>query len=405
MTGHPRGGPNPHGPAGAGTVDCGAMGEASQFPPGMPDSLDFDPQLGLPDTEVPPIEERPPPPSDFEQINEVASQVPPPDTPPLPEMALEPFDLDFPGFQIPPFDWGMSGVFAGICSLDQLAQTELGYGIEDQGFPEAVEEVVGDAESCEGAMSDIDPAKFAETMAAGRLAWGVAMIRERLGVDLMQMRQPRDIAVDLANRLAGRGLTLPPQVPPADPQAEAAQRALSWLPVAQLAGRLNLSAQTTQGLTYLRGAVDWLSRLRSQGTGQNFSQLNAQAAALSAVREHLNIDPTANGARAAIDQARARAEEISTRARGALGTFQAAQRQASPGVSAMMGARGVDAARNVAHGAAAGIMKGLPTSVDQVPILKRALPVLSTLSSIRQATGRSPVRRPLGPRTTRSQRA
>jgi hypothetical protein len=384
------------------------MGEASQFPPDMPGFPAFPGIEAGEDEQAPEQEseqEEHQPPSDFDQVAETASQVPPPETPPLPDAQLEPFSFGFPGMEIPPFDWGMSGVFAGICALDQLAQTELGYGIEDQGFPEAVEEVVAAAESCEGAMSDIDPAKFAETMAAGRFAWGVAMVRERLGVDLMQPRPPRDIAVDLAQRMAGRGLILPPEPPPVDPQAEAAQRAMSWLPVAQLAGRLNLSAQTTQGLTYLRGAVDWLSRLRSQGTGQSFSQLNAQAAALAAVREHLKIDPTATSARAAIDEARARAEEISTRARGALGVMQAAQRQASPGVSAMIGARGVDAARNVAHGAAAGIMKGLPTSVDQVPVLKRALPVLSTLSSVRQATGKSPVRRPMGPRTTRSQRA
>lgn len=383
------------------------MGEATQFPPGMPEMPGFAFGFGSTDDQDPdsdPEHQRPTdePPSDFDQLNEVAAQVPPHETPPLPDDMLGAFSFDFPQFAIPAFDWGMSGVFAGICSLDQLAQEELGYGIDDQGFPEAVEEVVGAAESCEGAMSDIDPARFAETMAAGRLAWGVAMVRDRLGVDLMQGGQLRDIAVDLAQRMARRGLTLPPEHPPIDPQAEAAQRAMSWLPLAQLAGRLDLSARTTQGLTYLRGAADWLTRLRSQGTGQSFSQLNAQASALAAVRQHLNIDPTANGAWSAIGQARERAEEISTRAKGALSTMQAAQRQASPGVSAMMGKRGLEAAQNIAHGAAAGIMKGLPTSVDQVPILKRALPVLSTLSSVRQATGKSPVRRPQGPRTSRT---
>ncbi|MFD2264264.1 hypothetical protein ACFSM5_15280 [Lacibacterium aquatile] len=369
------------------------MGEAARFPP------EFGFGFGSPEEEQQTEEEHQPTP--FEETVEAAQQVPPPETKPLPEEELLPFFPGFPKLEIPPFDWGISGVFAGICALDQLAQEELGYGIEDQGFAEAVEEVVAAAEDCEGATPEIDPERFAETMAAGALAWGVGFVRDRLGVDLMGQGQPRDIAVDLAGRMANRGLTLPPQPPPVDPQGEAAQRAMSWLPVAQLAGRLDLSAQTTQGLTYLRGAVDWISRLRSEGTGQSFSQLNAQATALAAVRQNLNIDPTAAGARAAIDQARQRAEEITTRAKAAMETFQSAQRQASPGVSAMMGARGVDAARNVAHGAAAGIMKGLPTSVDQVPILKRALPVLSTLSSVRQATGRSPVRRPRGPRTAR----
>jgi hypothetical protein len=377
-------------------VDCSAFAETASFPPDLPISRQDEEEAGQEEPREGPDEGA----SGFEDIQAAAFGLPPADLPPLPDDQLAPFYPGFPQFEIPPFDWGQAGVFACLVNLDQLAQQEIGYGIDDPGFPEALEEAVAGMEDCSAIGAGFGEGRFEAVTAAGAFAWGVATIRDRFGLDLAQIRsgEEREWGTALAQRLNDRGVSLPFQPPP-DPQQGAAQRVMSWLPLAQFAGRLNLSTQTQQGLEYVRGAADWLTRLRMPQQGQEMTGMNAYASALGAVRQHLNVDPAASGAWAAVQSIRARAEEAAGRARDTLDRLQRGRevldraRTQAAGLSAMVGQRGVEAARGIAHQAASRIMQGLPTSPSQVPVLQRALPVLSTAASVRQATGRSPVRR------------
>jgi hypothetical protein len=283
--------------------------------------------------------------------------------------------------EAPPYDGETAGALAGLAETGNMLKDLLGKSFLDPGAVGELQELVGSFQQCAAAIPPIDPSQLNAMSVAGSMAKIVEHVRGRLGIDMLQQ--------GVGGRLA-QALSQARALDPSKLQEAAAQRAAQWLPLAAFAKSVNLPVSGPGALQRVGQAARWMSGLPMPGTGMASNQLAGMLGHMdntAAVKRVFGVDPSARGAGAALApmlaRVRGNAEEAMSRATGAARQAGGIADQLSR--SSLAQVAKID--RSQAKQLAIGQIRHAAT-----PVLSRAMPVLSTLNSARQATGKSLVR-------------
>jgi hypothetical protein len=276
--------------------------------------------------------------------------------------------------EAPPYDGETAGALAGFGQCSDMLKDLIGKSLLDDNGPGEMQELVGTFGECMAAVPPIDPAQLNAMTVAGAMAKAVEQVRSKFNVDLL---------TDGAGaRLAGI-LSKARALDPSALQEAAARRVAQWLPVASFAKSLNLPVNGPGALGRLGGAAKWMQGLPMPDPGKAAADMMAHMDSAAAVKRVFGADPFAKGAAAAIapklERVRANAEEAMSRAQGAARQAQGIAGQLSRSSVAQV----AKIARSQGRDLALGKIRHAAT-----PVLAKAMPVLSTLQSVRQATGK-----------------
>jgi len=275
--------------------------------------------------------------------------------------------------QAPPFDGETAGALAGFGQCSDMLKDLIGKSLLDDNGLGEMQELVGSFGDCMAAVPPIDPAQLNAMNVAGAMALAVEQVRAKFNVDLLQQGAGAQLAGLLSKARS---------FDPSSLREAAARRAAQWLPLASFAKSVSLPVNGAGALGRLGAAAKWMQTVPMPDPGKAAAGLMSHMSSAAAVKRVFGADPFAKGAAAALapklERVRANAEEAMSKAQGAA-------RQAQ-GIAGQLSRSSVSQAAKIARGQARDLALGKIRHAA-TPMLAKAMPVLATLQSVRQATG------------------